>query len=180
MIEKTYNLKNGKSVLIREAMIADAIELNEVENIIKIETDTASCHPEIRRTIEETTKFISDFLEDGKLCYLIVIYENKIVAKGHIDNWLEGGLQYSELVIDVLKDYWGLGIGGKLMQELICFASKDLEKLYLTVASKNVGAINLYKSFGFVEESRDVNGWKLPDGTYCDSIDMVKDLRNIE
>lgn len=77
----------------------------------------------------------------------------------------------------ILKAYWGLGIGGKIMQTLIeCAKLGEFEQIELNVAEKNERAIKMYESFGFIQTGKRLHTMKYEDGTYADFVDMIKFL----
>ena len=63
--------------------------------------------------------------------------------------------------ISVEKAFWGLGIGKALTEACIeCAKNAGYEQLELDVVSDNIAAINLYKSFGFIEYGRNPKGFR--------------------
>jgi putative acetyltransferase len=58
------------------------------------------------------------------------------------------------LGMGVHPDYWGMGIGTKLMETIVDLADNwlNLKRFELDVNTDNPAAIHLYKKFGFVEE----------------------------
>lgn len=77
-------------------------------------------------------------------------------------------------------DLWGMyvrqsagraGVGRRLVDAVIDHAAKHVEKLQLTVASKNEAALRLYKAAGFVEYGREVKALK-QNGRYFDEVLM--------
>jgi len=51
------------------------------------------------------------------------------------------------------KDYWGIGIGSNILDQLIRYAKNSgLESLWLVVINDNERAIRLYDKFGFKTE----------------------------
>lgn len=76
--------------------------------------------------------------------------------------------------IVVKKEYWGMGIGEKLMNEAINWCrEKKLEQLELEVATKNERAISLYKKMGFEIYGTKKHALKYLDGTYADQHYMI-------
>ena len=77
-------------------------------------------------------------------------------------------------------DLWGMyvrqsagraGLGRRLVDTVIAHAAKRVEKLQLTVASKNEAALRLYAAAGFVEYGREVKALK-QNGRYFDEVLM--------
>ena len=63
------------------------------------------------------------------------------------------------------------GIGRRLVDTVIAHAAKHVEKLQLSVMSRNEPALRLYKAAGFAEYGREVKALK-QDGRYFDEVLM--------
>jgi len=63
------------------------------------------------------------------------------------------------------------GVGRCLVDTVIAHAAKRVEKLQLSVMSKNEAALRLYKAAGFVEYGREVKALK-QNGRYFDEVLM--------
>lgn len=75
----------------------------------------------------------------------------------------------SEIGLSVLKEYWGIGIGRRLMDEMISFAqSVEIEIITLEVKTDNERAIRLYEKYGF-EKFGTYRGFFKIDGRYYDA-----------
>ncbi|MDN4999578.1 GNAT family N-acetyltransferase [Bradyrhizobium sp. GCM10027634] len=77
-------------------------------------------------------------------------------------------------------DLWGMyvrhqagraGVGRRLVDTIVAHAAKHVEKLQLSVMSKNEAALRLYRAAGFVEYSREVKAFK-QNGRYFDEVLM--------
>ena len=77
-------------------------------------------------------------------------------------------------------DLWGMyvrrsagrsGVGRRLVDAVIAHAAEHVEKLHLSVMSRNEAALRLYKAAGFVEYGREVKAFK-QDGRYFDEVLM--------
>ena len=77
-------------------------------------------------------------------------------------------------------DLWGMyvrhqagraGVGRRLVDRVIVHAAKHVEKLQLSVMSKNEAALRLYTAAGFVEYGREVKALK-QNGRYFDEVLM--------
>ncbi len=61
----------------------------------------------------------------------------------------------------MLREFWGLGIGGALLNACIeCAKKAGYEQLELTVVAENLRAISMYTKAGFVEYGRNPKGFK--------------------
>lgn len=78
-----------------------------------------------------------------------------------------------EFGICIRKDYWGHGIGTKLLVRSIGFArERNFKKIELKLIASNTKAFNLYKKFGFELEGVLKKDKLLADGNYYDSYVM--------
>ena len=65
-----------------------------------------------------------------------------------------------EFGIDVVEEYWGLGIGKAMMKACVqCAQNAGYQQLELEVVAENQRAENMYKSIGFVEYGRNPLGF---------------------
>ncbi len=97
--------------------------------------------------------------------YLIAVRENYIRTK-HV----------AGLVIGILEEYCGNGIGYEMFNHLFKWAGTNgVRRLELLVIAENIRAINLYKKLGFrIEGVRENATYK--DGKYYDEYYMAKML----
>ena len=180
-IYREYVLKNGKTLILRSAEVQDARE--ELEMYKKMVRET----PYLSRGADDDFPCVEDYaenyeyyLKDDRNCYIVAIYDNKIVGSGHIDYCgnKKRSVHKCDVDLGILKDYWGLGIGWKIMKTLIEVAKKsNFEQVELCVASKNDRAIKMYESFGFERFGIMPRVMKYEDGTYMDMVSMVKFLQ---
>lgn len=86
---------------------------------------------------------------------LVAIIDGEIVGLGSISGLhQEKVLHVGQLGISVSEDFWGLGIGTALVEELLYWATEHpvLRRIELDVRVDNECAIRLYKDQGFVIE----------------------------
>ena len=180
-VHKEYVLKNGKTLIIRSAEKDDAQEELNMYKQKATETPFLSRgKDDVFPTAEDFAENYEYYLEDDRNCYLVAVYNDKIVGSAHLDYCSNKKRSKHKCDIDlgVLKDYWGLGIGGRLMQTLIDVAENaNFEQVELCVASKNERAIKMYESFGFERFGIMPRAMKYEDGTYMDMLSMVKFLQ---
>jgi ribosomal protein S18 acetylase RimI-like enzyme len=109
------------------------------------------------------------------LLYITVcgLYLNEIVGFAFIKL---KNRYYGELGIGIKDDFQGMGIGSKLMNNLISLARKEeLRRIRLTVMVDNYRAIKLYEKFGFKKTKFIKNGDEYHGKKY-DVIEMWLDL----
>lgn len=82
----------------------------------------------------------------------------------------------AKLEIMVAKSARGQGVGKALMQVALDWATAhpDLEKIGLAVFEDNTRAQALYQTFGFVQEGRRPNEYKLQGGQYTGDVLMYR------
>jgi len=119
-------------------------------------------------------KNIETIINNGDSCY-IAVDENKIV--GFIIAVREKFIRtqhVATIVIGILEEYCGKGIGSLLFQNVINWANENkVKRLELTVIAENQRAMNLYKKVGFkLEGTREKSIFK--DGKYYDELYMSK------
>lgn len=179
---RIFILKNGEELIIESAKVEDASELTELYNSVIMETKYLSRgQRDGFFNSEDTLEDIKDYLDSDKVAMLIARYKGKIVGECHLDACLfkKRMNHRCDIGISVLKDYWGLGIGGKMMYYLIEIANNaGFEQIELNVAENNKRAIEMYKSFGFIEMGKILNAFKYSDGSYDNYIGMVKFLKD--
>jgi RimJ/RimL family protein N-acetyltransferase len=83
---------------------------------------------------------------------------------------------YGELGIGIRDDYQGIGIGSKLMDNLIKLAQREgLRKIHLSVFVNNYRAIRLYEKFGF-KKTKFIKSGDTYKGKKYDCLEMWLDL----
>lgn len=179
-IYKEFTLKNGKKLIVRSAEKEDAQE--ELDLYKKTATETAYLsrgEGDMFPTVEDFADNYQYYLEDARNCYLVAIYEGKMVGSAHLDYCgnKKRSLHRCDINMGVLKNFWNLGIGGRLMMTLLEVAKEaGFEQVELSVASANLRAMLMYRSFGFEKCGVIPKAMKYEDGTYLDMIQMVKFL----
>lgn len=132
--------------MVREAAFAD------IEGILRIEKECFSdCWS--RTDVEEGMVNPLDV-------WLVTEEENKLLGYC-VFRILEGETELFRIA--VLQEERGLGLAGKLMDEMVIFSRKRKAKsLFLEVRKSNKIAQNLYKSYGFFEEAVRKNYYQNP------------------
>jgi len=166
---------NNINYTIRSAIYTDATELSklrlqidgETENLDREKGEGYIDEPGFRLIINEDTN-------KARNLFLVAIVSGKIVAFSRCEGFYLNRFSHKvEFGVCVLKDYWGYGIGGFLLEETIYWAdSIGIKKITLSVLETNVNAIRLYKKFGFEIEGILKNDKKLSDGKFYNTIIM--------
>lgn len=172
-----YTLKNGRKLIVRQPVAADAEGLIALIQRVDTESRFLGREPgEFDFTPDRERELIEAMLTVERERWFVAEYEGEIVGQCSvaIRNRRYRFAHRAVLGIMVRADCWGLGIGGRLMREAIAWCrGKGLEQLELEVVDGNERAIAMYESFGFVKTGAHPRGIRYADGTYADELFMV-------
>ena len=177
--KSTRKLKDGRKIIISGAKSSDAIELTSVANKVRAESKYLSLgENDPPMSVEKEIKFIEDMNKASYPSFIVAKLDGKIAGYGMIAIGKNLRNKHRAVLgIATLKEFWGLGIGRKIMDVLMVCAKKlNLEQIFLSVVYENIRAIKLYKDFGFITTGMSEKAMKYEDGTYADFINMVKFL----
>lgn len=151
-MEKSMHV-NGKNIVFRMAAVEDAQAIVDYIHIVAGESDNLSFGADsVPITLENEIGYLKS-LEDSKTsAHFVVLCDNSIIATSHIATKSRQRMAHvASLGISVRKDYWHMGIGHELMNEMIRWAKEGdiIKKINLTVHSDNHNAIALYTKCGF-------------------------------
>ena len=180
--DKPITLKDGRTAILKTPCIEDA---EKMLNYIKKscgETDFLVRYPEEWEgaTIESEEKWIKS-RRNSRNALIITCYIDGEIA-GNCEINFKGGIKTSHragVAIAILKEYWGLGIGSAMFEELISAAEAkpSVEILELEFIEGNNRAKSLYEKYGFKIVGERPNAFKLKDGRLLKEYFMQKELR---
>lgn len=175
-----YKLQNGNHVLIRYAQIEDAQDIISV--ITKADTESlflARESGEFSTSLEKEQATIAAVLASPAEAWFVAVYDGKIVGQCSI-SLIRKYLRYrhrAEVGFVILKEYWNLGIGGKMMLECLKWGNEhNVEQIELDVVTTNESALRMYKQFSFQITGMTPNALRYKDGTYADEYRMIKKM----
>ena len=177
--EKTITLKNGKSAILKSPCPEDAELL--LSYIIRScgETEYLARYPEEWNVTLEQEKAWANRIRTSPNTLGITCYADGGVV-GNCEITFRTGLKTAHragIAIAVLKDYWNLGIGSAMFEEMIAAAkAHGTEILELEFIEGNDRAQRLYEKFGFCIVGRKPDTYKFKDGSYHAEISMQKHL----
>jgi RimJ/RimL family protein N-acetyltransferase len=163
---------------LREARGKDAAELLAVSQEIGQETDflvmdeTGLALPEALLAEQ-----LEDLYEQENHLLLLALDGNKIIGMASVKGYSEWRLAHvGEVGISILKEYWGLGLGSLLLEELLDWVSEvgELSRLELTVQARNERAVHLYQKYGFEIEGLMKQAVQTREGKGIDVLMMAK------
>lgn len=164
-------------MLIREIKPEDAESLVNLIMQVEAEAEYMLMEPGERKiSAEQQRKRLEQMEKESNSTILVAEHEiGKLV--GYliaIGGTAKRNMHSIYLVIGILKEYRGLGIGTKLFQQLEEWAkSHTISRLELTVVTENAAAVALYKKMGFEIEGTKRNSL-LIKGTYFNEYFMSK------
>ena len=178
MIHNIHTLKNGSTIIIREANFNDAMGINELAANIYATTDqtlTSAKEFDPLSNLDSQIKRIQHYNEAKGKCFLLAEHNNKLIGMIDFSNGHRLKNQHTgELGMGVLEEFRNFGVGRFLMSDMIQWAKENpiINKLKLAVFASNSAAVSLYKNLGFVEEGRKIDEIKQLNGTLIDVIEM--------
>lgn len=178
--EKKIILKDGRECILRNANADDAGAMIEYLKRTAAETPYLLNNPEeILYTLEGEQEILEKFrLEDRKVMIAAEV-EGRLAGNCSVAP-VGGRLRVRHrcsIGIALLKDFWGLGIGTAMFENMLRFAKDSgYEQAELEVVGTNERGLALYKKMGFVPYGERPHGMKYKDGTYVNEIMMVKML----
>ena len=156
-------LKNGQDCIIRNATYEDGPEMADLFVLAHSESDYLLSYPEEHNfDVKCESEFLQKRAESDNEVMLLAVVNDKTVATAGIS---AVGNKYkvrhrAEFGIDVIKEYWGLGIGKSIMKACVqCARNAGYKQLELEAVADNKRAINMYQSIGFVEFGRNPLGF---------------------
>ncbi|MCL6523742.1 MAG: GNAT family N-acetyltransferase [Thermoflavifilum sp.] len=178
-----YFLSNGEELIIREPVPDDAAALlsyfqqavRDTEFLMTTPTE-ASQH-----TLRSEQDFIRSFRNHPHNLYLVAVVQDQIVGTLSVTQGNRSKIEHTaEFGIAVIREYWNMGIGRRLMTQMFRWLSHhpQIQLLYCKVMANNEKAIHLYQSFGFMEEGRLSRFLRQPGGEYVDLLYFTKWLNH--
>lgn len=165
-------------VTLREAVPDDAENLLQVSRKIAEETDFLIMDEAGLGLNEELLSLqLADLYENENNLLLLALADEKIVGMASVKSAPEFTVSHiGEVGISVIKDFWGIGLGTALLDEVIYWSENvsPLRRLELTVQKRNERAIHLYQKFDFVTEATMKRGARDAQGEFLDVLLMSK------
>lgn len=180
---KEFVLKNGTKLILKSPEQSDAKML--LNQIVKTTSQTdylLSTPNDFDEDISKEEEFISRFNDSND--YLICAYVDGIIVGNSSLKFLKHAKDKhrAQVGIAIMKEYWGLGIGSTMFDEIIDIAknTSGIEQIELDggVIAENKRAISLYTKKGFVKTGAIPHELKLNDGTYLDGFLMTLFLKD--
>lgn len=162
-------------ITIRQAVPSDAPELLKISKILSEETDfLVMDEVGMNLPADELAGHLAALYESDENILLVALADSKMIglasvsaSKSTVEN------SFGELGISLLKEYWGFGLGGLMMEEILYWAHESrLSRLKLRVQQRNLRAIHLYEKFDFQIDEKIKNGAKTKENYLIDILAM--------
>ena len=177
--EKTIFLKDGRRAVLRSPLSSDTEQLVKYMKQSAGETEFLLRYPEeCLETVEEEATFVERTASSDDRLMIVCFVDGKIAGNCMISfNNRIKTRHRAELAIGILREYWRLGIGSAMFEELIRVAKeRGVLQLELDYIDGNDRAKGLYEKMGFRRVGVKPDAIRLKDGTMRDEISMVKKL----
>ena len=160
---------------ISELRSGDYVAMQNLMQQVFAETDNLLLLPEdIAFSSEEFAQRLARRLQNGSVC-MLARYNGKLVGYAmaiRADD--QRHRHVATLVIAVLADYWGQGIGHSLLQDLEAWCLENhVSRIEMAARSDNSRALALYEKFGFVQEGIKKQSFAVA-GDYFDECILAK------
>ena len=176
---KTITLRDGRACLLRSPQLEDVEEMLDFLRQTAAETHFLLREPEdVSDTVESERLFIQNVLSSDSRLMIVAIVDGKLAGNcGLTFKTLSKIKHRCNIGIGLLKEFWGLGIGTALFEEMFTAAkAHGVSQMELEVIEGNQRGLALYKKLGFKEVGAIPNAIRLSDGTLLKEIFMVKEL----
>ena len=180
--EFEFVLKDGRKAVIRSPREEDIGGMLEYLCLSAGETDFLLRYPEeCGRYTPEGEKALFEKINASDCgAMLVCIVDGKVAGNCDIswNNRIKTRHRAS-VAIALLKEYWNLGIGSRLFEELVRIAeeNENILQMELEFIEGNSRARALYEKFGFRITGVRPNAIRLKDGTLLNEYTMIKEIK---
>lgn len=139
------------AVIIEKAVPADASALLDFLRQVGGETDNLTFGAEgVPFSVEAEAAFLTRQAGSQDDVMLLAKADGKVVGNASLNRFPRRMSHRGEVSVAVAREYWGQGIGRRLLESLLVFAREaGMEILDLQVRGDNLRAIRLYEKLGF-------------------------------
>lgn len=176
---KRILLKDGREAILRSPCPEDAEAMLQYLKTTAAETDFVIRYPEeCNETLREETAFLRNILRSA--LNMMIVCEVDGHLAGNCQIMFHGRMKTRHragVAIAITREYWGLGIGTAMFEELIAAAKqRGVYQLELEVIEGNERAMGLYRKMGFETVGFKPDAIRLRDGSLLKEYLMVKKL----
>ena len=176
---KTITLKDGRSCLLRSPQLEDVEEMLAYLRQTAAETHFLLREPEdVTDTSDSEQLFILRVLNSDDQLMIVATVDGKLAGNCGLTFKTYSKVKHRcEIGIGLLKEFWGLGIGSALFEEMFTAArAHGCTQMEMKVIEGNQRGLVLYQNTGFETIGTIPNAIRLQDGTFLEEYIMVKKL----
>lgn len=177
--EKKIHLKDGRTGLLTGPDASMAEEMIGYLKSTSAETPFLLRSPsECSITPEGEAQYLQNLLEAPNTVMIVCFVDGKMAGNCQIarKSW-QKNRHRGTIGIALLKEFWGLGIGTALFEEMLEIARAwGLSQVELEVIEGNARAMALYEKMGFETVAAIPDAIRLEDGTSLKEFTMIKKL----
>ncbi len=177
-----FKLKDGRSALLRSPKDEDVQGMLDYLCISAGETDFILRYPEecSKYTPETEKEFFDRVNASDNEAMLVCLVDGKVAGNCHISWSNEIKTRHrANVAIALLSEFWNLGIGTRMFQEMIHIAENNPEilQIELDFIEGNSRARALYEKMGFRITGVRPNAIRLKDGSLLAEYYMVREIK---
>lgn len=178
--EKQIKLKDGRYATFRSPLPEDSAEMIEFLKTCAGETDFILRYPEeCTETEAQGAAYLENINNSESGVMIVCVVAGKIAGNCQIAFHRRIKTRHrASVAIGLRKQYWGLGIGTAMFEEMIELAGNyGVSQLELEFIEGNERAKALYEKMGFEIIAEKADAIRLKDGTSLKEYTMVKKLK---
>lgn len=178
--QKQITLKDGRTAILRTPEISDAAEMLAYITKACGETEFLARYPEewASMPLEREQAWVQNLRESPDTLAISCFVDGKLAGNCEIS--FKPGIKMGHratIAIAILQEYWGLGIGSCMFEQMIAAAqARGTMIMELEFIQGNDRARVLYEKFGFQIVAEKPNAIRLKDGRLLSEYIMQKHL----
>ena len=180
--DTAFTLKDGRKALLRSPKDEDIRGLLDYLYVSAGETEFILRYPEEcgKYTYEGEKALFDRINASENEAMLVCIVDGKVAGNCQIA-WKTGlkTRHRASVAIALLKEFWNLGIGTRMFEEMIRIAeaNENLIQMELEFVEGNTRARALYEKMGFRITGINPNAIRLRDGTLLNEYCMIREIK---
>ena len=180
--DTAFTLKDGRKALLRSPKDEDIRGVLDYLYVSAGETEFILRYPEEcgKYTYEGEKALFDRINASENEAMLVCIVDGKVAGNCQIA-WKTGikTRHRASVAIALLKEFWNLGIGTRMFEEMIRIAeaNENLIQMELEFVEGNTRARALYEKMGFRITGVNPNAIRLRDGTLLNEYCMIREIR---
>ena len=180
--EVSFTLKDGRKALLRGPLPEDAQGTLDYLRKTAEETDFLMRTPEEcgRYTLEDEIALFEMKNASKNDAFIMCIVDGRVAGNCELRFNNRVKTRYrAQIGIAIIKEFWGLGIGTKMFEEMIRMAEEreGVTQLELEFIEGNVRGRALYEKMGFTIAGVHPNAVCMKDGRLCNEYLMIREIK---